>query len=116
MKKKILLSALCTFISLSAVFAQDINGHWNGKLMDQYDINYDFKANGDTLTGKDRHYDGTISDISNGKIIADSISFDVPIQGELTHVTGKLSDNGLTIYFKAQGYDLSADLKKVVIN
>ena len=116
MKKKILLFALFAFVSMSALFAQDINGHWTGKLMDQYDIHYFFKASGDTLTGKDNHYDGTVSDISNGTIKADSLSFDVPIQGQMTHVTGKLNDTVLTLYFTVQGHDLSVDLKKAIIN
>ncbi len=102
MKKKILIFIVCGFLSITIVSAQDITGHWSGRLMDQYNINYDFQVNGDTLTGKDTHYDGSVSDISNGKINADSISFDVPVQGEMTHVTGKLKDNILTINFQCR--------------
>lgn len=116
MKKIISFFALFTFSSISIAFAQDITGHWKGRVMDQYDINYDFKSDGNILTGKDTHYDGSVDSISNGKIDADSISFDVPIQGQITHVTGKLSENVLTIKFAVQGYDLTADLKKTVIN
>lgn len=116
MKKIISFFALFTVLSISTAFTQDITGHWKGRVMDQYDINYDFKSNGNILTGKDTHYDGTVDSISNGKINADSISFDVPIQGQMTHVTGKLTENGLTIKFAVQGYDLTADLKKTVIN
>jgi hypothetical protein len=94
MKKKIIFTALLAIFSMTCVIAQDINGHWSGKVMDQYEINYDFKADGNTLTGKDTHYDGTVSDITNGKIDADSLSFDVPILGQLTHVTGKLKADG----------------------
>ena len=113
MKKKILLFGLSIFFSLSVVFAQDkVTGHWTGKVMDQYNIIYDFQVHGDTLTGKDTHFDGSVSDISNGKIAGDSISFDVPIQGELTHVIGKLTETGLALSFSVQGYDIVADLKK----
>lgn len=112
MKKKILFFALCTVLSISIVSAQDVTGHWTGKVMDQYNITYDFQVHGDTLTGKDTHYDGSVSDISNGKINADSLSFDVPIQGVMTHVTGKLKDGILTLSFLVQGYDLTSDLKK----
>jgi hypothetical protein len=80
--------------------------------MNQYDVTYDFVALGDSLTGKDTHYDGSVSDISNGKVMGDSISFSVPIQGQLTPVTGKLKDGVLTIHLTVQGYDISADLKK----
>lgn len=116
MKKKILFFTLFTVLSISIAFAQDITGHWKGRVMDQYDINYDFKSDGNILTGKDTHYDGSVDSISNGKINADSISFDVPIVGQMTHVTGKLIENVLTLKFTIQGNDLTADLKKTVIN
>lgn len=114
MKKKIGFSIALTFATITFSFAQnkDFTGHWTGKLMDQYNITYDFVATGDVLTGKDTHYDGTVDNISNGKIMGDSISYDVPIIGNLTHVTGKLNGDVLTIHFTAQGNDLSADLKK----
>lgn len=114
MKKKIGFSIALIFASITISFAQnkDFTGHWTGKLMDQYNLTYDFVANGDALIGKDTHYDGTVDNISNGKIMGDSISYDVPISGNLTHITGKLKGDVLTIYFSAQGYDVSADLKK----
>ena len=112
MKRKMLLVVLSVVLSVSFVAAQDITGHWTGKVMDQYNITYDLKAAGDSLTGKDTHPDGSVSDISNGKIMQDSISFDVPIQGTMTHVTGKLHDGILTLRFSIQGYDLTTDLKK----
>jgi hypothetical protein len=43
------------------------------------------------------------------------ISFSVPIQGQMTPVTGKLKDGVLTINFTVQGYDISADLKKTLV-
>jgi len=116
MTKKILLSLFFT-LSISFLFAQDnnITGHWSGKVMNQYDVTYDFVAQGDSLTGKDTHYDGSVSDISNGKVIGDSISFTVPIQGQMTPVTGKLKGEVLTINLSVQGYDISADLKKSAV-
>jgi len=115
MKKKLLLSA-CFLFSLSFLFAQsndnNITGHWTGLIMNQYKVTYDFVAKGDSLTGKDTHYDGSVSDISNGKVMGDSISFSVPVQGEMTPVSGKLHNDTLTINLSVQGYDISADLKK----
>lgn len=112
MKKKIALLAVGIITFITVTSAQEITGHWTGKAMDQYNVTYDFQAQGDSLSGKDTHYDGTVSDISNGKINADSILFDVPIQGSMTHVTGKLHDGILTLSFSVQGYDLTVDLKK----
>jgi hypothetical protein len=115
MKKKLVLSVFFALL-VSFSFAQDnnITGHWTGEVMNQYKITYDFVAKGDSLTGKDTHYDGTVSEISNGKVMGDSISYSVPIQGQLTPITGKLKGGVLTLYFSVQGYDLSADLKKTM--
>ncbi len=60
---------------------------------------------GDSLKGKDTHPDGSVSDITNGKIHGDTLSFDVPIQGNMTHVTGKVKGNLITLHFGVQGYD-----------
>lgn len=116
MKKKFLLFMLATFIFLATASAQDINGHWTGTVMDQYKVAYDFKVQGDSLTGKDTHPDGSVSDISNGKVNGDSLSFDVPIQGNMTHVTGQIKGETITLHFGVQGYDLNLDLKKEQAN
>ena len=112
MKKKCVLLIISTFFATTFVCAQDITGHWTGKVADQYNVSYDFKVQGDSLTGKDTHPDGSVSDISNGKINGDTLSFDVPIQGQLTHVTGKIKGETITLALSVQGYDLSVDLKK----
>lgn len=114
MKKKFLFSFLLTLISASFLFAQgsEFTGRWTGKIMDQYDVIDDFVANGDSLTGKSTHYDGSVSDIQNGKIMGDSISYDINFNGETIHINGKLSGEILSVFFNYQGNDLSADLKK----
>jgi opacity protein-like surface antigen len=112
MKKKFLLLVFSTVVFISAACAQDVTGHWTGKVADQYDVVYDFKVDGNTLTGKDTHPDGSVSDISNGKINGDTLSFDVPIQGDLTHVTGKVNGNTITLSLSIQGNDFKLDLKK----
>jgi len=112
MKKKIALLTLFAFISLSVAYAQDITGHWTGKVMDQYNVAYDFKVQGDSLTGKDTHPDGSVSDISNGIVGSDTLAFDVPIQGALTHVTGKIKGDTITLSLSVMGNDVSFDIKK----
>jgi len=112
MKKKILFSVAGIFIFILHASAQIITGHWTGMALNQYKVTYDFQANGDTLTGKDTHFDGTVSDISNGRISKDSIWFDVPVQSELTHVKGRINGETLTLNFTVQGYDITTDLKK----
>ena len=112
MNKKILLFVFGAVISISIACAQDVTGHWTGKVMDEFNVTYDFKVQGDNLTGKDTHPDGSVSDISNGKISADTLSFDVPIQGELTHVAGKVKGDMITLSLSVQGNNLEVDLKK----
>ncbi len=114
MKKKLSLLATCILFSISFAVAQNkINGHWTGIVRDQYKVAYDFQAHGDTLTGKDTHYDGSVSDISNGKIMGDSLSFDVPIQGSTIHMTGKITAaDALSLYFTIQGTDVTLAMKK----
>ena len=112
MKKKMLLFVLCAVISISIASAQDVTGHWTGKVMEQYNVAYDFKVQGNILTGKDTHPDGSVSDISNGNISADTLSFDVPIQGAVTHVTGKVKGDTITLSLSVQGNNLEIDLKK----
>lgn len=112
MKKKFLMFVFASVMSISVACAQDVTGHWTGKVMDQYNVAYDFKVQGNTLTGKDTHPDGSVSDISNGKINGDTLSFDVPIQGAMTHVTGNVKGNTITLNFAVQGNDLKLDLKK----
>lgn len=112
MKKKFLLFMLFALLFLAAAHAQDVTGHWTGMVMDQYKVAYDFKVQGDSLTGKDTHPDGSVSDISNGIIKGDTLSFDVPIQGAMTHITGKVKGDMVTLHFAVQGYDMNLDLKK----
>ncbi len=111
MKKKITILALFVFLFVSVGAAQDLTGRWTGKLQ-EYTVTYDLKADGNSLTGKDTHPDRSVSDISNGKIAGNKIEYDVPIQGETTHVTGQLNGDVLTISFSIQGYDVSVDMKK----
>lgn len=112
MKKKIVFLAFSGVLTLSAACAQDVTGHWTGKVMGQYDVAYDFKVQGTTLTGKDTHPDGSVSDIANGVTGADTLAFDVPVQDALTHVTGKINGNTITLSLSVQGNNISFDLKK----
>ena len=112
MKKKIVLLAFFGVLTLSFAYAQDITGHWTGKVMDQYNVAYDFKAQGNSLSGKNTHPDGSVTDISNGVVGGDTLAFDVSIQDALTHVTGKIKGNTITLSLSVQGNDLSFDIKK----
>jgi len=112
MKKKSIVLVLFVFLFLTTASAQDITGHWAGKVMDQYPVAYDFRVQGDSLQGKDTHPDGSVSDISNGIVGGDTLAFDVPVQGTLTHVTGKIKGDTITLSLTVMGNEVSFDIKK----
>jgi hypothetical protein len=90
--------ALATFC-----FAADFNGRWEGKVADpngqELLLTYDFKAEGETLTGTVESQMGKV-DISDGKVINDEI-----------HV-GKLVDDTITLKVKGPWGDSELVLKR----
>jgi hypothetical protein len=108
MKKKLFNSiAVCScFIFLMAVIA-DLNGRWTGvvKTPDGNDLNvfYNFKVNGDTLTGTAESPEGVVP-IDSGKVAGNTFSFQVTVDGNAYPHTGKLYDDscGIDIDFGTQ--------------
>lgn len=117
MQKKILLSAIALLVIVTVCFAQDlISGHWVGKIMDTYEIAYDFKTNGNKLTGTvtGGTQDGKPQPISNGVIKGDSLFFKMPSQtGQDFAVKGCVKGDSLNIAFNAMGTDINAVLKRI---
>jgi hypothetical protein len=102
--------ALATFC-----FAADFNGRWEGKVADpngqELLLTYDFKAEGETLTGTVESQMGKV-DISDGKVINDEISFTIEIpNAAITHV-GKLVDDTITLKVKGPWGDSELVLKR----
>ncbi len=115
LKKTLIPVAMVLLLTAFCLADNLLTGHWTGKIMDQYDIAYDFKADSTTFTGTVTGPDGNSSPISNGVIKVDSIFFKMPSQtGELIPVKGKLKGDVLSIAFTAQGFDITCDLKKTV--
>ena len=91
MKRKIFTTALlscCFMICLAGVFA-DLNGKWTGNLAmadgNSIAITYDFKVEGEKLTGTAQSPQGDVS-VENGKIKGDDFSFSVNVNGmEIPH-------------------------------
>jgi hypothetical protein len=75
--------AITAVLLLVAGFAlaADIDGKWTGQVAgmggDPMTINYNFKANGNTLTGTTTGMDGKDVSIKNGKIDGNNISYSV---------------------------------------
>lgn len=76
------LSALVLGLVLLAApaFAADVDGKWTGTVstpMGDLPVQYEFKADGATLTGTTLGFDGGSVPIKNGKVEGDKISFTV---------------------------------------
>jgi len=104
MKKKIITTALllfCFFVSFATI--ENLNGKWTGLLKtdqgDEYPLVYNFKINGDQLTGTARTPKGDMP-INDGEIKGDTFSFNVIVNNmEIDH-TGKF-------YGDSVGVDIS---------
>jgi hypothetical protein len=117
MKKKIFTTALlvsCFMICLAAI--ADLSGKWAGKVDVQgteYPLLYDFKIDGEKLTGTALTPDGNV-DITNGKINGADFSFNVATSGmDIAH-TGKVYADSVTIDLDINGTKLHSVLKRPV--
>ncbi len=112
-KKTAWMATLVGLIITLSSFVTDITGHWTGKINDQFDVAYDFKQEGETLTGSTKGPDGNEVKISDGTIKGDDIAFSMPMMGDVMKVTGKVKDaNTITLTFKGPQGDMSFDLTK----
>jgi hypothetical protein len=97
MKTPLLASLL--LLTASVVSAAAIDGKWKAEFDSQIGTQkyvFDLKADGEKLTGKaiaDRTQGKTESDIKNGKIVKDEVSFAETI---------KIQDNEITIEYKGK--------------
>ncbi|MEY2792327.1 MAG: hypothetical protein RJA76_319 [Bacteroidota bacterium] len=111
MRKLFLTLSLMLFTSIAAICG-DINGKWKGKIMDQYDVSFTFKADGNILTGTTKDQSGADVDISNGSIDGDKIKFTIEVMGNAVEVTGTLSSDVLKMKMNVMNNDLEFDMKK----
>jgi hypothetical protein len=78
MLKKLGLAVLFLALGTVSALAADFNGKWTGDVTTPrgtQTLTFDFKVDGTTLAGKITSPRGT-TDISNGKVDGDNISFD----------------------------------------
>ena len=108
MKRKLFnsIALCCCFIFLMAVIAT-LDGKWTGvvKTPDGNELNviYNFKTDGDKLTGTVDGPSGVIP-LDSGKVAGNTFSFQVMVDGTVYPHTGKLYDDscGLDIDFGGQ--------------
>ncbi len=96
MKNKLITASLLCFI-VTSCFATDINGKWTGKIMDQFDVVYTFKVDGEKLTGSTLSPEGTPIMLKDGVIKGDDLSFTMEIMSNVVKVTGKVKDDTITL-------------------
>jgi hypothetical protein len=82
MRNWITLAAMAAAIAITA-FAADVSGKWTAQMPGRdgqtREVSYNFKADGDKLTGTMSFPQGEM-EIKEGKISGDNISFKVPVE------------------------------------
>lgn len=100
-----------------SVFAADVNGKWTatvqGRNGNSREVTYNFKADGEKLTGTMSSPMGD-REIENGKITGDDISFTMTMNmgGESRKMmyTGKVSAEELKLTMKSEGGEFTRDI------
>jgi len=104
MKRKIIASALllyCFFVGFTTI--ENLTGKWTGRLKteqgDEYPLLYNFKIEGDQLTGTAKTPKGDMP-INDGKIEGSAFTFNVVVAGMEIEHSGKF-------YGDSVGVDIS---------
>ncbi len=85
MKRKLITTAalLCCFMVCFAVVT-DLTGKWSGSVHapdgNDYPLKYNFKVDGDKLTGTGESQEGPVA-ITDCKIVGNDFSFTIPVGG-----------------------------------
>ena len=113
-----LVVTLCV-VAFAPLRAADVDGKWSGSIdtpMGAIPIEFNFKADGATLTGSMGGPDGGQIPIKNGKIDGNKISFNVSVDfGGMTLdfvYTGSLSGDNLQMSSDFMGMPFMFSMKK----
>jgi hypothetical protein len=106
MMRKVGLTVLFFALGSVAALAADFNGKWNGQVQGRNGMQtlvFDFHVDGSTLTGKVTTPRGD-TDITNGKVDGDNISFDqvMNMNGNSVTISYTGKADGDTIKFTRQ--------------
>jgi hypothetical protein len=112
MNKKFALSVLMVLTVIGICFAAEISGHWTGKVNDQFDVAYDFKADGNKLTGTTKGPDGAVIEIKDGVIKGDSISFSISIMDNNVPIKGLVTGDVMNLSMSFNGNPMAFTLKR----
>jgi hypothetical protein len=116
--RRLAAAVLAVLAIAASAFAADVNGKWVGSVdtpNGPLELTYEFKADGETLTGSVTSAMGTVA-LSNGKIAGEKMTYDVEIDtGKITH-EATVNADGTEITVRATGDWGTAEyvVKKVV--
>jgi hypothetical protein len=117
MNKKLITTVillLCFFVSFAAI--ENLNGKWTGLLKtdqgDEYPLLYNFKIEGNQLTGTAKTPKGDMP-INDGKITGDTFTFNVIVNNmEIDH-TGKFYGDSVGVDISLGDTKSHATLKRI---
>ncbi|MDP4285791.1 MAG: glycoside hydrolase [Bacteroidota bacterium] len=95
-RKLIFIGAICTCFLFVMAIAASLDGKWKGDFTtpngDQVEAVYNFKVDGNVLTGTAESPRGAVS-IDDGKVSGDKFSFSVTVDGNPYPHTGKFYED-----------------------
>jgi hypothetical protein len=115
MKRKFFTTALfvgCFMVCLAAI--ADLNGKWGGKIDiggTEYPLLYNFKVDGDKLTGTALTPEGDVP-LANGKTDGTTFSFSISTSGMDIPHTGKFYGDSTGIDLEVNGSKIHTVLKR----
>jgi len=118
MKRKLLnpIALLCCLFVIGAAIA-DLNGKWVGaiKTPDGNDltVTYDFKVDGDKLSGTAQSPAGTVP-LDSGRVSGDTFKFQVTVGGNVYPHAGKIYADSCGLDIDFGGQKMHTTLKRAV--
>ncbi len=118
MKTRILTTALLVLGSFAVCFAAitGLNGKWTGSVKitpeDDIALVYNFKVDGDKLTGTVQSPDGNDLPITDGVLTGNDLTFNVKVGKLVVMHTGKYYGDSVVVAADVAGKSLRATLKR----